>query len=121
MEDTPPRLSPLERVGRWLGLTALILGGFFPFLWMVLTSIKTEGELQKFPVLTLEGVVVLPGMELPIELGGGRTAKVGASLGVAFGSADTDIAMSSTMFSASGLRRLDFYFLEFHQTIAWSK
>ncbi|ANE43296.1 carbohydrate ABC transporter permease [Deinococcus puniceus] len=50
MEDAPPRLSPLERAGRWLGLAALIVGGFFPFIWMVLTSIKTEGELQKFPV-----------------------------------------------------------------------
>lgn len=50
MEDAPPRLTPLERAGRWLGLSALIIGGFFPFIWMVLTSIKTEGELQKFPV-----------------------------------------------------------------------
>jgi len=30
-------------------------------------------------------------LELPIELGGGRTAKVGASLGVAFAGPDTDI------------------------------
>jgi diguanylate cyclase (GGDEF)-like protein len=30
-------------------------------------------------------------LDLPVELGGGRTAKVGASIGVAFSSADTDI------------------------------
>jgi diguanylate cyclase (GGDEF)-like protein len=30
-------------------------------------------------------------LELPIELGGGRSAKVGASLGVAFGGPDTDL------------------------------
>ena len=32
-----------------------------------------------------------PSWTLPIDLGGGRTAKVGASIGVAFGGADTDI------------------------------
>ncbi|MDB5045602.1 MAG: sugar transporter permease [Deinococcus sp.] len=57
MEDAPPRLTPLERAGRWLGLSALIIGGFFPFIWMVLTSIKTEGELQKFPVQYLPGAL----------------------------------------------------------------
>ena len=30
-------------------------------------------------------------LDLPIDLGGGRTAKVGASLGVSFGGTDTDI------------------------------
>ena len=36
-------------------------------------------------------------------------------------SAVTVIVMSLTMIFASSLRRLDLYFQEFHQTIAWSK
>ena len=49
-EHTHEKLSPAQRLGRAAALTALIVGGFFPFIWMLLTSLKTEGELQKFPV-----------------------------------------------------------------------
>lgn len=53
----PARLTPLDRAGRALGLSALIVGGFFPLVWMVLTSLKTEAELQKFPVQYLPGAL----------------------------------------------------------------
>lgn len=49
-EQTHENLSPAQRLGRAAALAALIVGGFFPFIWMVLTSLKSEGELQKFPV-----------------------------------------------------------------------
>ena len=55
MDEQLPRLTLPERLGRWLALLALIVGGFFPFVWMLLTSVKTEGELQKFPVQYLPG------------------------------------------------------------------
>ncbi|GHF32055.1 multiple sugar transport system permease protein [Deinococcus metalli] len=49
--DQPaPRLSPPERLVRAVAVGTLIVGGFFPFIWMVLTSLKSEGELQTFPV-----------------------------------------------------------------------
>lgn len=53
----PERLTLADRVGRALGLTALIIGGFFPLVWMLLTSLKTEGELQRFPVQYLPGAL----------------------------------------------------------------
>lgn len=46
----PQRLTPGQRAGRFAALGALIVGGFFPFVWMILTSLKSEGELQQFPV-----------------------------------------------------------------------
>ena len=49
-DTSPQRLTPAQRAGRYAALAALIVGGFFPFIWMVLTSLKSEGELQKFPV-----------------------------------------------------------------------
>ncbi|CAM3681629.1 carbohydrate ABC transporter permease [Deinococcus frigens] len=53
----PERLSAGDRAIRWAGLTALIVGGFFPLIWMLLTSLKTEAELQKFPVQYLPGML----------------------------------------------------------------
>ncbi|GBF07354.1 ABC transporter [Deinococcus aerius] len=48
--EQAPRLNLSERVIRALGLALLVFGGFFPLVWMLLTSLKNEGELQKFPV-----------------------------------------------------------------------
>ncbi|MEF2278217.1 carbohydrate ABC transporter permease [Deinococcus sp. YIM 134068] len=50
MDEVAPRLNTGERLVRALGLALLVFGGFFPLVWMLLTSLKTEGELQKFPV-----------------------------------------------------------------------
>lgn len=50
MDEQAPRLNTGERLGRGLGLALLVFGGFFPLVWMLLTSLKNEGELQKFPV-----------------------------------------------------------------------
>ncbi|MFC4456205.1 carbohydrate ABC transporter permease [Deinococcus sonorensis] len=41
---------PGATVWRALGYAALILGGLFPLLWMILTSFKSEDELSRFPV-----------------------------------------------------------------------
>lgn len=49
------RLRPTDYFWRVLGYAALIFGGFFPLLWIVLTSFKTEPELTRFPVQYLPG------------------------------------------------------------------
>ncbi len=38
---------------RSLGLIALVLGGFFPLVWTILTSLKSETELQAKPITYL--------------------------------------------------------------------
>ncbi|QFP77275.1 carbohydrate ABC transporter permease [Deinococcus sp. AJ005] len=53
----PERLTLGDKIGRWAGLIALIVGGFFPLIWMLLTSLKTEAELQKFPVQYLPSML----------------------------------------------------------------
>lgn len=43
--------TPLsERLVKYVGLAALILGGLFPLAWMFLTSISTEADLQTLPL-----------------------------------------------------------------------
>lgn len=44
------RLPAHERLVKYVGLAVMILGGLFPLGWILLTSLKDEGELQKFPV-----------------------------------------------------------------------
>ena len=46
----------IPRAWAFLGMLALLLGGFFPFIWTVLTSLKTETELQVKPVQYLPEV-----------------------------------------------------------------
>lgn len=41
------------RLTKYLGLLLLIVGGLFPLVWIALTSLKSGGELQKFPVAYL--------------------------------------------------------------------
>ena len=41
------------RLPRYLGLLLLIVGGTFPLIWIALTSLKSGGELQQFPVAYL--------------------------------------------------------------------
>ncbi|WP_245588599.1 carbohydrate ABC transporter permease [Deinococcus pimensis] len=48
--DTRPPLPLHERLVKYLGLALMIVGGLFPLAWILLTSLKDEGELQKFPV-----------------------------------------------------------------------
>jgi multiple sugar transport system permease protein len=48
-------LSAPDRLAKYLGLLLLILGGTFPLVWIGLTSLKNETELQKFPVQYLPG------------------------------------------------------------------
>lgn len=43
------------RLGKYLGLALLILGGGLPLVWIGLTSLKSEDELQRFPVQYLPG------------------------------------------------------------------
>ena len=38
------------RLSKYLGLLFLIVGGTLPLVWIALTSLKTGGELQQFPV-----------------------------------------------------------------------
>lgn len=50
------RALPLtERLVKWSGLAVMIAAGLFPLAWMFLTSLKDEGELQRFPVQYLPG------------------------------------------------------------------
>jgi len=49
----------LPRAWAVLGMIALLFGGFFPLLWTVLTSLKTETELQAKPVQYLPSVLRL--------------------------------------------------------------
>ncbi len=41
------------RLPKYLGLLLLIVGGLFPLVWIALTSLKSGGELQQFPVAYL--------------------------------------------------------------------
>ncbi len=41
------------RLPKYLGLLLLIVGGLFPLVWIALTSLKSGGELQQFPVVYL--------------------------------------------------------------------
>ena len=41
------------RLPKYLGLLLLIVGGTFPLVWIALTSLKSGGELQQFPVAYL--------------------------------------------------------------------
>lgn len=44
------KLNFSERAVKALGLTLLIVGGLFPLVWIALTSLKNETELQTFPL-----------------------------------------------------------------------
>ena len=44
------KLNWSERTVKAVGLTLLIVGGLFPLLWIALTSLKNETELQTFPL-----------------------------------------------------------------------
>jgi len=63
-EATPrgPRSgSPLKRVGRFAGYTVLIVAAlalFAPFIWMVLSSLKTANEVFSVPVTWLPEIFV---------------------------------------------------------------
>ncbi len=50
------KLGLPERLVKYVGMTAMILGGLFPLAWIFLTSIRNEGELQQFPVKYLPDV-----------------------------------------------------------------
>ena len=64
--------------------TAARLGGD-EFAVLLHGPIDTDGvRARRSPASATE-------LDLPVDLGGGRTAKVGASIGVAFGGPDTDI------------------------------
>ncbi|WP_424949533.1 carbohydrate ABC transporter permease [Deinococcus sp.] len=48
------RTVPLPvRLSKYLGLLLLIVGGTLPLVWIALTSLKTGGELQQFPIAYL--------------------------------------------------------------------
>src|SRR5438094_4743672 len=49
---SPPSGGLRARVGRWLSQALLLAGGLgvaFPFVWMLLTALKTLPEAQAFP------------------------------------------------------------------------
>ncbi len=50
------KLNLSERAVRAVGLTLLIVGGLFPLVWILLTSLKNETELQTFPLQYLPAV-----------------------------------------------------------------
>lgn len=45
--------SPAFRIVRWIALAAVLVNGFFPVVWLLLTSLKSEAELVRTPITWL--------------------------------------------------------------------
>ena len=53
-------LFPIKRRAMvWLAAIIVVVNGFFPAVWILFTSLKTEGELLRFPITYLPAAPTL--------------------------------------------------------------
>jgi multiple sugar transport system permease protein len=53
-----------RRMMVWIAATVVVVNGFFPAVWILLTSLKTETELLRVPITSLPDAATLVNYEL---------------------------------------------------------